>query len=352
MSIVGESEAGAPASTHYNSRESGRAALRRPAMCHPPVRRTRLAPSPTGSLHLGNARTFLLTWALARSEGWEVVLRIEDLDAERVRPGAIEDARDSLAWLGLACDGAELLQSRDLAPYEDAMRRLATLGAIYRCDRTRADVRRAASAPHVEDGETRFPPTLRPRADAFAFAERGANHRLLVDPAPEAVRDELQGDRTFDPGLEVGDFLVWTRGGTPAYQLAVVVDDHRQGVTDVVRGDDLLASAARQQLLHRLLGQPVPRWWHLPLVVGPDGRRLAKRREDLHLAFLRGRGVRPERVIGLLAFRSGLARAREPMSLADFRPLVSPDTLRTLVRRESADGPCRLAEDDLPWLLS
>jgi glutamyl-tRNA synthetase len=315
-------------------------------------RRTRLAPSPTGSLHLGNARTFLLTWALARNEGWQVRLRLEDLDAERVRPDAITDARASIAWLGLEHDGEELLQSRDLAPYENAMRRLAERRAIYRCERTRADVRRAASAPHAEDGETRFLPALRPESEAFGFAERSANHRLLVEPGPEAVRDELHGERIFDPGLEVGDFLVWTRGGAPAYQLAVVVDDHRQGVTDVVRGDDLLASAARQQLLHRLLGQPVPRWWHLPLVAGPDGRRLAKRREDLHLAFLRSRGVRPERVIGLLAFRSGLADKRAPMSLADFRPLVRPDTLRSLVRRESTDGSCRLAEDDLPWLLS
>lgn len=318
----------------------------------PPTRRTRLAPSPTGSLHLGNARTFLLTWALARGEGWDVLLRIEDLDAERVRPGAIEETRASLRWLGLGHDGEELVQSRDLAPYESAMRRLAARGAIYRCERSRADVRRAASAPHVEDAETRFPPSLRPGVEAFRFAEPPANHRLLVDPGSERVRDELHGDRDFDPGLEVGDFLVWTRGGVPSYQLAVAVDDHRQGVTDVVRGDDLLASAARQQLIHRLLEQPVPRWWHLPLVVGPDGRRLAKRREDLHLAFLRSRGVAPERVIGLLAFRSGLLRDRSPISLADFRTLVDPDTLTSLVRRETVDGPCRIAEDDLPWLLS
>jgi glutamyl-tRNA synthetase len=315
-------------------------------------RRTRLAPSPTGSLHLGNARTFVLTWALARNEGWEVVLRIEDLDGPRVRPGAVDEAIAVLSWLGLDWDGPIRRQSDDLAPFADAMRRLGD--RVFRCERSRKDVRSAASAPHAEDGEVRFPPSLRPiEAERRAFDEPLVNYRLLVEPGADIVVDELLGTHSFDPGMEIGDFLVWTKAGVPAYQLAVVVDDIAQGITDVVRGDDLLASAARQQMLYRAFERPAPRWWHLPLVHDGDGHRLAKRHDDLSLASLRAAGVRRERVLGLLARWCGFVRELVELDLDGFRSLVSPATLRALAAREHAPGGrCSMQEDDRRWLSS
>jgi glutamyl-tRNA synthetase len=319
----------------------------------PPVPRTRLAPSPTGELHLGNARTFLLTWALARREGWSVVLRIEDLDGPRVREETVAGCLASLEWLGMDWDGPVRRQSEDLRPFRDAMASLAARGLVFRCDLSRKDVRLAASAPHAADGETRYEPSLRPGREAFGFADERANHRLLVEAGPEPVVDELLGPRTFDPGLEAGDLLLWTKAGVPSYQLAVTVDDLAQGVTDVVRGDDLLPSAARQAILHRHLGGTPPRWWHLPLVLDHEGRRLAKRSSDLSLAALRERGVARERVLGFLAFHSGLVPRLEPLDRDRFRDLVDRDTLRALARRE-AERPLRLpAPDDpefLPWL--
>lgn len=282
-----------------------------------------------------------------------MVLRIEDLDGPRVREETVAGCLSSLEWLGLTWDGPVRRQSADLGPYREAMARLAARGLVFRCERSRKDVRLAASAPHATDGETRYEPSLRPGPEAFGFTDGNANHRLLVDAGPEPVVDELLGSRTFDPGLEAGDFLLWTKGGVPSYQLAVTVDDLGQGVTDVVRGDDLLPSAARQAILHRHLGGTPPRWWHLPLVHDHEGRRLAKRAGDLSLGSLRARGVRRERVLGFLAFHSGLIPKLEPVETDRFRGLVDRDTLRALARRE-AERPLRLpASDDpefLPWL--
>lgn len=319
-------------------------------------RRTRLAPSPTGALHLGNARTFALTWALARNEGWEILLRVEDLDVDRVKPGAADDAVRAIAWLGLEHDGAIEMQSASLEPYLAAMRALAARRQVFRCDRSRKDVRLAASAPHVEDGEVRYDPSLRPGTDAWGFTDAHANHRFRCDPAIERVHDELCGAIAFDPGLEVGDFLVWTKLGVPAYQLAVVVDDARHGITDVVRGDDLLASAARQQFLHRGLRTAAPRWWHVPLVHAEDGSRLAKRHGSANptsLAALQAAGVGRERALGLLARLSGFVDRREELSPDDFRALVSADTLRAMVARErdsSVGRPALVTSEDLAWL--
>ena len=188
---------------------------------------TRLAPTPSGALHVGNARTFLVNWALARNLGWRIVLRLEDLDLGRVKAGAHEAALEDMRWIGVDWDGEPEIQSRDLAPYRAALEQLAADGRVFRCDRSRAEIRSAASAPHAEDGETRYPPELRPPGPwprAIAASGAGAweaNHRLRVDPAPERVHDEFLGDFTFDPGLECGDMVVWTKLGVPAYQLAM-----------------------------------------------------------------------------------------------------------------------------------
>lgn len=295
---------------------------------------TRLAPSPTGALHLGNARTFLVNWALARRQGWRIVLRIEDLDGPRVKPEAIEACVRTLGWLGIDWDIGPLIQSEDLGPCEQAMGALASRGLVYPCELTRSEIDAAASAPHdgegrdrapgpsggPEGGENRFPPGLRP-ADLGPrpFDDPTTNWRFLTPPGPVAFDDACAGPQRQDPARDVGDFVVWTRRGQPAYQLAVVVDDHRQGVTQVVRGDDLLGSAARQLLLMRALGLgPEPAYTHLPLVVGGDGRRLAKRHGDTRLATYQQTGVAAERVIGLLGWWCGVAAERVPMSAAEF----------------------------------
>lgn len=303
---------------------------------------TRLAPSPTGALHLGNACTFLVNWAIARRAGWSIVMRIEDLDGPRIRADAAERTIDMLTWLGLDFDGEAIFQSADLDPYRDTARRLADAGLLFPCALTRTEIARAASAPHDGEHELRFDPALRPAEGAGPFADEDVNYRLLVDDETIEIDDVCAGRVAFNPHREVGDFVVWTRRGTPSYQLAVVVDDARQGVTDVVRGRDLLPSAARQTLLYRALGLAPPRWWHLPLVRGIDGRRLAKRHGDTRLATYRERGVAPERIVGLLARWCGITEASEPMTAADFRDRLDPASLS----REDLT----FTEDDDRWL--
>jgi glutamyl-tRNA synthetase len=313
--------------------------------------RTRLAPSPTGALHLGNARTFLLNWLLARSAGWSVLLRIDDLDGPRVKPGADRGAIDDLRWLGLDWDEGPVNQSADLTPYRDALQQLADAGLTYRCAATRTQIEADASAPHADDHELRYPGTYRP---AHARTD-GITPPLIADDVPAAVRlivpdglvafeDALRGPQEVDVQQTVGDFVLWTKSGLPAYQLAVVVDDARQGVTEVVRGDDLLSSTARQRLLYDAFNPgPPPRTWHLPLVVGEDGRRLAKRHGDTRLSWYRQAGVPVERVLGLLGWWSGLVPKREPAALDELMRAFK-------VERLGAVGRVVFTADDDAWL--
>ncbi|UCD74023.1 MAG: hypothetical protein JSV91_09550 [Phycisphaerales bacterium] len=307
------------------------------------TRITRLAPSPTGALHLGNARTFLINWAMARNNGWRLLMRIEDLDGPRVKAGAVRQALEMFSWLGIDFDGTALRQSDDLEPYRDAMRRLAGAGLIFACNVTRKEIRQAASAPHGEEQEIRFHAELRPTSpDVFRFDGEETNYRLLTPDETVLIEDGFAGRTLHCPHREVGDFVIWTRRGVPAYQLAVVVDDARQGVTDVVRGDDLLPSAARQSLIYRALGCEPPGFWHLPLVIGEDGKRLAKRHGDTRLERYRAEGVSPQRVIGLLAHWCGLCNDRQQWTAEDFRSAFSLDSVpRT---------PVTFTEEDHRWL--
>ncbi|USO00292.1 MAG: tRNA glutamyl-Q(34) synthetase GluQRS [Phycisphaeraceae bacterium] len=293
---------------------------------------TRLAPSPTGALHPGNARTFLVNWALARQRGWRVILRIEDLDTPRVKPGAVDETIDTLRWLGLDWDDEAPLQTADLTPYRDAMSTLANLGVVYPCELSRAQIEAAASAPNEGDHEQRFPPELRPasfrQGKPTGFDRAEVNWRLAVEPGLVAFDDAFAGPQSRDVARTVGDFVLWTKRGQPSYQLAVVVDDARRGITEVVRGDDLLGSAARQILLYRLLGLgPTPRYTHLPLVRGPDGRRLAKRHGDTRLTHYRALGVPAERIIGLIASWSGVAGPARAMSARGFTEAFDISTM-------------------------
>lgn len=288
--------------------------------------RSRLAPSPTGALHLGNARTFLLTWLHVRAAGGTLLLRIDDLDGPRVRADAVGATLEDLAWLGLSWDTSEgvLVQSQRGAVYDAAAARLTRAGLAYACTCTRSEVEGAASAPHGPEGP-RYPGTCRGRFashEEAAASGRPAALRLRVEPGPVAFDDLLHGPQAFDVAAETGDFVVRKNNGTAAYQLATVVDDAASGVDLVIRGADLLPSTARQILLQRALGLRTPAYLHLPLVVGRDGRRLAKRHGDTTLAALRRAGWSPEGVVGLLAASAGLlppgARARPGDLLARY----------------------------------
>ncbi len=273
------------------------------------ARVTRLAPSPTGALHLGNARTFIVNWLLARQRGWRIVLRIEDLDGPRVKVGADQTAMDDLRWLGIDWDEGPVRQSDRATIYRAAVDRLLVSGAAYPCICTRAEIERAASAPHAEDGSAVYPGTCRDRFASVEEARQAANGRepairfAVLRDRVVSVRDAFAGERSFEVARELGDFVIFKNDGTAAYQLAVVVDDAEAGVTDVVRGDDLLDSAPRQMLLYEALGQAgrIPAYTHLPLVVGPDGKRLAKRHGDSRLGHYRQQGISLARLLRLLA---------------------------------------------------
>lgn len=284
----------------------------------------RLAPSPTGYLHLGHARTFLLAWWSARRQGGRIVLRIEDLDEVRARPEVIATTLEDLTWLGLDWDGPVELQSEGVARIQAAAEQLLAQGLAYACVCSRGEIRAAQSAPQQGDAEPRYPGTCRGRFASLDRAEaalgRPAGVRFAVPDEEVVVVDGIAGTVRHNVQHEVGDFLIARRDKAPAYQLAVVVDDARQGVTEVVRGDDLLPSAARQHLLQRALGFPHPRWRHVPLVVDGSGARLAKRRGDLSLAELRARGVDPRSIVGWAARSAGIP-APDRATAAELTPL-------------------------------
>lgn len=283
---------------------------------------TRLAPSPTGALHLGNARTFLVNWLLARQRGWRIVLRIEDLDGPRVKAGADAQAIDDLRWLGIDWDDGPTRQSGRHDAYAALVDQQLRSGRAYPCVCSRREVDLAASAPHADDGASVYPGTCRGRFASIEEAQRAAGRspavRFRVDDDPIRFTDGFAGERWFDPPRELGDFVIRKADGTAAYQLAVVADDAAAGVTQVVRGDDLIDSTPRQIMLYRALGwaDRIPAYTHLPLVIGPDGRRLAKRHGDTRLATYRSAGVPAAAVLTLLARWCGMNRpARSPADL-------------------------------------
>lgn len=282
---------------------------------------TRLAPSPTGALHLGNARTFLINWAMARRLDWKIVLRIEDLDTPRVKSGADRNALQALQWLGIDWDIGPIYQRFDLSRYHSALTLLGEQGLIYPCRCTRAQIAAAAaSAPHADDHELRYNGACRPAMAAPVTFDPAidACWRLRVPDETIEFQDQFAGFQRMNTQQLVGDFIVATKAGMPSYQLAVVIDDAVREVTQVVRGDDLLTSAPRQMLLYRLLNlSPLPWYTHLPLVRGADGRRLAKRHGDTRVMHYHDRGASPERMIGLMAEWCGLG-PRRPMTAAEF----------------------------------
>lgn len=279
--------------------------------------RGRFAPSPTGRLHLGNARSALLGWLWARSEGGEFLLRIEDLDPDRCKPVFTDGILEDLQWLGLDWDGPVWRQSERGAVYDEALARLAQSGRAYRCWCSRAEVARAASAPHPGEEGPVYPGTC--RAGGAPKPGREPSWRFLVSPGVERFDDALHGVVSQDVSREVGDFVIRRIDGVASYQLAVVVDDALSGITHLLRGEDLLSSTARQLQLQRALGYPAPTYAHVPLLMQADGKRLAKRDGASTVAGLRALGWSPQRVLGQLAAWSGLGDGA-PVSARELVP--------------------------------
>ena len=287
--------------------------------------RGRIAPSPTGLLHKGHARTFHTAWKRAREAGGCILLRNDDLDHLRCRPEFVEAMIEDLKWLGLTWDEGPGCEG-DFGPYEQSQRRefyletfhkLRETGHLYPCFCSRKDIQQALAAPHEGDDEPVYPGSCRDlnigdgegvpvkqwcRSGLSAKTADGKRHRVSwrfrVEEGREVrFQDGGFGEQVFVAGRDFGDFVVWRSDDFPAYHLAVVTDDHAMGITEVVRGEDLLRSTARQILLYEALGWKVPEWFHCPLVRDENGERLAKRSESKGIRVLREKGISPEEVL-------------------------------------------------------
>lgn len=287
--------------------------------------RGRYAPTPSGDLHLGNLRTAIVAWLHARATGGRILLRIDDLDVDRCSVAAEGRQLEDLAWLGLTWDGPPERQSERIDAYRAAADRLAGQGLAYPCFCSRAEVRAAASAPHGDEGPV-YPGTCRDLDPAHA-AERvavGERHslRLRTPPGVERFRDFVHGDVAIDVQAAAGDLVLVRSDGVIGYQLACAVDDAQPQMTHVVRGEDLLASAAFQRVIMRLLDLEPPDYGHVPLMLGPDGARLAKRHGAITLRDHIAHGATPEGVVGMLAGMFGIGDG-SPADLEDLVPLAA-----------------------------
>lgn len=289
----------------------------------------RFAPSPTGRMHAGNVFAALMAWLTAKSQGGEIVLRIEDLDRERSKPVFTEAIMRDFEYLGLSWDRGPYYQSDRTAAYEEAYRDLEQRGLTYPCFCTRADLH-AASAPHrgeaaVYAGACRH---LTPEKRAERQQSRNPATRLIVPDEEYAFADALQGPYRQNLAHECGDFIVRRSDGTFAYQLAVVLDDAAWGVNSVVRGVDLLRSVPQQMYLQNLLGLEHPAYAHVPLVTGAHGRRLSKRDRDADMEALGARFGSPEAIIGHIAGIAGIAETCEPTTPEELLARFNPEALR------------------------
>jgi len=282
----------------------------------------RLAPSPTGLLHLGNAWAFLWAWLACRQAGGRLILRMEDIDPARSTAAFAAGIVEDLRWLGLDWDEGPVAQSGRFALYASALEKLKALGRVYPCYCTRRELRDLAGAPHVDDRGAPYPGTCR-HLSAAARAEREAAGRrpcLRLNTeglGPYTFTDAVLGPRKLSPEESGGDFALRRSDGVWAYQLAVVTDDALMGVTQVVRGEDILASTPRQLALSELLGYRPPSYAHIPLLCDAAGERLAKRHQSLSLRALRASGWDPRAIVGRLAALAGLIPAPRAAAPAD-----------------------------------
>ena len=318
----------------------------------------RFAPSPTGRMHLGNVFSALLSWLSAKSKGGQWLLRIEDIDRGRSRQEYAQMLMDDLQWLGLPWDGEPVYQSERSDIYEHYFQELQQRGLTYPCYCTRADLL-ATQAPHESDGRVVYPGTCRPKEKALpqplpigrgedtsptenndcmqgnssppyreGQGEGLAATRLMVPNETVTFVDGHYGEHSVNLASQVGDFVIRRKDRAWAYQLVVVVDDALMGVTEVVRGQDLLLSSPQQLWLARLLGFEPPQFIHLPLLCNEQGQRLSKRDQSLDMASLRQRYTAQE-IIGQLAFHAGLLKEPEPISPRNLLPLMDWDKIPT-----------------------
>lgn len=301
----------------------------------------RLAPSPTGAQHIGNARTYLVAWLHAKTNQGKLLLRIEDLDTPRTKAGAEDLIFEDLDWLGLDWDrdsspAGYIRQSERTPRYTEVLDQLKSCELVYPCICTRSEIEEAASAPHESflDG-TVYSGKCATNcvADASKFDATGMKYSWRFRfPRSQQVTwvDQFAGLQTLVPSQALGDFVVARNYGPVAYQLAVVVDDHDSGINHVVRGNDLIFSTYRQLAIYHAMNWDTPNWIHLPLVVGNDGRRLAKRHGDSRLSYYRSMGTKPEEILGAIAQSLGLANHKAPISTHSIldMAMAHPDWLR------------------------
>ena len=283
----------------------------------------RFAPTPSGRMHLGNVFSFLIAWLSVKSRDGSILLRMEDLDTQRTSEEFAEILRDDLRWLGLCWDEETPAQSRRSPVYDRYFEKLMDEGLLYPCFCTRSQLH-SVNAPHLSDGTYVYPGTCRHLVEK---PNKPHSWRVTVPDREWAFRDLLQGDFRQNLATDCGDFVVRRADGVYVYQLAVTVDDGESGVTEVVRGVDLLSSAPRQMYLQELFGFAHPDYGHVPLLLAPDGRRLSKRDKDLDLGQLR-KYLTPEQLIGSLAHTAGLLEHYTPISAAELAAIFSWEKLK------------------------
>ena len=284
----------------------------------------RFAPTPSGRMHLGNVFAALIAWLSVRSRDGEMVLRMEDLDTQRTSGEFAQVLREDLAWLGLSYDRETLPQSQRSRAYDGYFEILRDKGLLYPCYCTRSQLH-GVNAPHLSDGTYVYPGTCRNLQ--MPPPNRLPAWRVMVTDRVWTVEDKVQGHYELNLATDCGDMVVRRADGVYVYQLAVTVDDGEAGVTEVVRGMDLLSSAPRQMYLQELFGFPHPEYGHVPMLLAPDGRRLSKRDKDLDLGELRRR-VTPEQLIGALAYAGGIIDQRCPISAAELAKEFSWEKLK------------------------
>ncbi len=287
----------------------------------------RFAPTPSGRMHLGNVFAALIAWLSVRSRGGSLILRMEDLDTQRTSDAYARLLREDLHWLGLDWDAETQPQSQRSRVYEKYFQQLREQALLYPCYCTRSQLH-GINAPHLSDGTYVYPGTCRDltQAQGAAFG-RAPAWRVRVPDKRWHFRDLCQGEYTENLASDCGDFVVRRADGVFVYQLAVTVDDGEAGVTEVVRGADLLSSSARQMYIQECFGFPHPQYGHVPLLLAPDGRRLSKRDQDLDLGALRQRLTAPQ-LIGSLAWTAGLLEKPEPISARELATVFAWDKLK------------------------
>ena len=286
----------------------------------------RFAPTPSGRMHLGNVFAALIAWLSVRSQNGQLVLRMEDLDTQRTSADFASVLRDDLRWLGLDWDVETPPQSQRSAVYDRYFEKMADLGLLYPCYCTRSQLH-SVNAPHLSDGTYVYAGTCRDLTETQRAAfDRKPAWRVKVPDKVWSITDLVQGDYSLNLATDCGDMVVRRADGVYVYQLAVTVDDGEAGVTEVVRGMDLLSSAPRQMYLQELLGFAHPTYGHVPMLLAPDGRRLSKRDKDLDLGVLRQR-ITPEALIGTLAYASGLIERNEAISARELASIFSWEKL-------------------------